>query len=446
MIAWLMQTSSSQSGAGDSFPEQLREVVLPLFAVTTDAQWHAIGTAFVVVAAGLNALLVTAGHNLEHFQRLALPPSRRHPSMPGIFASPEPSIIETKAEIYAMLRKRGKIALATYGRAFRIEGIDIALISVSLHEDDDVKFDMSFSIDSSPFMPIGLPLTAFGFRKLEAESWQDWEKENFEARISEGELVVRTGKVLSNAEAGRGSRFTGTYVDIPFDSGMSGGPVVEYRGDEPFVRAVITSDLSSDPKDQAAGSGQRAFASSIWMLAGIPVSGINVERQDGNVETCQRVLDLIANGRIRDVGAAHRFVQVECLDGDVSRSCPRWTSSAVEQNGPKELSTSASAADGGPKEISTMLRAPIYFVAREIVGLMLKSQGIHEGHWVLVVRFSTTAVNSGLNGGEVLPSAIVQVQQLGLEQVSEPTAASVDAAIVNPAAPPTSEGSLAAPL
>jgi hypothetical protein len=301
--------------------EQLRQLVVPLFAVTKSAEWHAIGTAFVVAALGRHALLVTAGHNLDYFRTLVLPPSRQHPTVPSLFKIRTPSKLELDgAELVALVSKRGQFDVAVFGSASQVTCLDVALISVSLPEDTVCDFERAFAIDTTPALPIGLPLTAIGYSGLGASSNQDWEKKVFTATANEGSLVARSGKVVSNVEAGGANRFTGIYMSTPFDSGMSGGPVVELRNEEPFVRGVITSDLSEDRSNQAAGSGARAFASSIWMVAGLRAFGVNLEHEDGTLEVAPFVRDLIAKKKIRDVGDAHKYVQVlEEVDGDDRR-------------------------------------------------------------------------------------------------------------------------------
>ena len=302
----------------DSSDEQLRQLIIPLFAVTNDATWHALGTAFVIAALGRHALLVTAAHNLDHFRSIVSPPPRHHPGMPSILVPPTPTkIVVDGPELIGIVKKRGKLETATLGAASMIPGIDVALLSLTLAEDTECSFERAFALDSTPVVPVGTPITAFGYPSLKVSSQQDWDKKVFMATVNEGSIVARRGEVLSNVEAGTENRFTGIYVSSPFDSGMSGGPVVELRNDEPFVRGVITSDLSEDPSNPSAGSGARAFASSIWLLAGLRAAGVNIAREDGSLLVEPLGRDLIAMGKVRDVGEAHKYVRVEeGMDGD----------------------------------------------------------------------------------------------------------------------------------
>jgi len=76
----------------------------------------------------------------------------------------------------------------------------------------------------------------------------------------------------------------------------------------------------------------------------------------------------------------------------------------------------------------------IVFSHKEVVELMLKQQGIHEGIWGLFVKFSLGASNVGPTQSEVLPAAIVAVTEIGLQRFEQETNISVDAAKVNPKA------------
>ena len=71
---------------------------------------------------------------------------------------------------------------------------------------------------------------------------------------------------------------------------------------------------------------------------------------------------------------------------------------------------------------------------KELTELLLKQLGIHEGQWVLMVSFGFSATNAGPEGGEILPSAIIGIQKVGLQRAepNSPPDMIVDAATVNP--------------
>jgi hypothetical protein len=76
----------------------------------------------------------------------------------------------------------------------------------------------------------------------------------------------------------------------------------------------------------------------------------------------------------------------------------------------------------------------IDYSTNELINLMLKNEGIHDGNWILAVKFGFAAMNIRVSDDaqEVTPSGIVSVQKVGLQRTKDPMPFSVDAAIVNP--------------
>jgi hypothetical protein len=75
------------------------------------------------------------------------------------------------------------------------------------------------------------------------------------------------------------------------------------------------------------------------------------------------------------------------------------------------------------------------FNHKEIVEMMIKKIGLHEGKWVLVVNFAFGAANGGVTPNEALPTAFAAIQFFGLQkaQSDSPASLTVDAGEVNPA-------------
>jgi hypothetical protein len=74
----------------------------------------------------------------------------------------------------------------------------------------------------------------------------------------------------------------------------------------------------------------------------------------------------------------------------------------------------------------------VAFKHTEIVELLLKRQGIHEGIWGLFVKFGLGAANVGATEAELNPAAIIPVLEIGLQKFEKVTNISVDASVVNP--------------
>ena len=67
---------------------------------------------------------------------------------------------------------------------------------------------------------------------------------------------------------------------------------------------------------------------------------------------------------------------------------------------------------------------------RELVALMIRDQGIKEGHWILGMSYHFGAMNMGANpdGRDAAPTTIATVSSVIIERVPEPLPFSVDAA------------------
>jgi hypothetical protein len=80
----------------------------------------------------------------------------------------------------------------------------------------------------------------------------------------------------------------------------------------------------------------------------------------------------------------------------------------------------------------------IFFNNSEIVEILLKHQGIHEGTWSLAFQLGFSAGAFPISPAEATPGGAVLIQQVGLQrtqpiQPGQVSVTSVDAAKVNPA-------------
>lgn len=74
----------------------------------------------------------------------------------------------------------------------------------------------------------------------------------------------------------------------------------------------------------------------------------------------------------------------------------------------------------------------IVFQHKELVEILLKAQGIHEGIWGIFLRFGLAASNVGESEDRLQPAAIIPVLEIGLQRFEKETNISVDAGRVNP--------------
>jgi hypothetical protein len=74
------------------------------------------------------------------------------------------------------------------------------------------------------------------------------------------------------------------------------------------------------------------------------------------------------------------------------------------------------------------------FKHQEVLELLIKKAGLHEGKWQLIVTFGFTPANMGPTADQVVPGVAVSIQNLGLQkaQPGSPEALTADAAVVNP--------------
>ncbi len=76
------------------------------------------------------------------------------------------------------------------------------------------------------------------------------------------------------------------------------------------------------------------------------------------------------------------------------------------------------------------------FSHKEVVEALIKQQGLHEGLWMLSVRFGIGAINVHPPEGEkgqIAPAAIVPIVGIGLRKVDTLNPLALDAAQINPA-------------
>ena len=76
----------------------------------------------------------------------------------------------------------------------------------------------------------------------------------------------------------------------------------------------------------------------------------------------------------------------------------------------------------------------ITYTNKELLILMLKDQGIHEGNWVFGAQFVFTAMNIGQSqdGSDASPASVTAIKSIHIERVPESLPFSVNAAEVNP--------------
>ena len=75
------------------------------------------------------------------------------------------------------------------------------------------------------------------------------------------------------------------------------------------------------------------------------------------------------------------------------------------------------------------------FTHRELLELLVKKAGLHEGKWMLMINFGFNAGNVGPSPEQASPGVMVVVANVGLTKATSdaPSGLVVDAAEINPA-------------
>jgi hypothetical protein len=70
------------------------------------------------------------------------------------------------------------------------------------------------------------------------------------------------------------------------------------------------------------------------------------------------------------------------------------------------------------------------FTYKELASLMIKAAGVREGFWGIRVSFGMKGTNIGPDKNQIVPGALLLVQDIALQRFDEENALSVDAATV----------------
>lgn len=72
---------------------------------------------------------------------------------------------------------------------------------------------------------------------------------------------------------------------------------------------------------------------------------------------------------------------------------------------------------------------------RELVEAMIRYQNLHEGIWQLHIEFGIGGANVITGDGNIVPTALVPVNKMGLTKVDKEGPIALDASKINPAPP-----------
>jgi len=73
----------------------------------------------------------------------------------------------------------------------------------------------------------------------------------------------------------------------------------------------------------------------------------------------------------------------------------------------------------------------IEFKLKEVAEILVRAQGITEGHWMVFIRFGFAAANIDSGTGELGPATISRIETIGIQRAPEPNSISVDASEIS---------------
>ena len=281
----------------------LQQVILPVLAGAPAGRLVHLGTAFVVVALGRQALLMTAAHVVREAIRLEERRAKHHPTVPPEFLGAKVTKETLRAvNLYVSYRENDTTGhLASVAHTYINDPSDIALLVVEFGTDipANVLFISRLALDSSP-PSTGTPIIAAGYGDSKMELSTDLDSGLGTARFNHkldyrhGNIIELLGRKDPSFRFGPGFR-----VNTAISSGMSGGPVLNKNyGDQVVACGINTSDISLSDSNEGSGSGVRATCQALW-----PAMAITVEHADiDGVTRPARFLELVKRGFVSDLG------------------------------------------------------------------------------------------------------------------------------------------------
>lgn len=74
----------------------------------------------------------------------------------------------------------------------------------------------------------------------------------------------------------------------------------------------------------------------------------------------------------------------------------------------------------------------LMFSHQELAEILIKKSGIHDGTWSIAIEFKMGAATIGPDEANIMPSGVISVSRIGIQESPRENPLSVDAAIVNP--------------
>jgi hypothetical protein len=304
----------TESNAPVPMPEpvklQLQKVILPIIATANDGGFHPIGTGFIICAIGREAIMLSAAHNFTEITRIDRPYDWSHPTTPNEFRLPrQDNVVLRWTRMQALYRdSEGKGHFALIRNVYINNPCDVAVCTLQFEDQVPpiVHFDSKIAIDTAPTKK-GRSIIAAGYSEMQVLHHNVDYDANTAVTVYHQKLEWRHGQITSVYPScgPRNQPWPCFQCDTPFDSGMSGGPIIDKtHGDLIVACGVVCSDSTSEASRMQAGSGRDAIASMLWPSMGIAIK----EAMLGGVVGEVKLLDLQQRNFVDDKGNASEHI------------------------------------------------------------------------------------------------------------------------------------------
>ena len=286
---------------------ELQKHILPIVVTFPDGTVDCIGTGFVTFTNGRSAHLVTAAHVIDQIRRIDNPHPKHHPSTPSIFLPIIHRAELQRAKPRAIYFDGETAHVAAIEAAMEMSKYDTALCSIRFSDSVNprVVFNSRLGLDTTP-VAVGEQIIAIGYAQMKVKQLHitaEFLHAEFDAR-----WACEQGKVTSvhPQQGPTGQPGPCFEVDIPFKGGMSGGPVMTWDENAPYVRGfIMKGEERMDEGDQ--NPARFALAGMIWPLLLMPV---DLPDREGKIFRERSLLDLEKEGVLIDKGRAHDHIKL----------------------------------------------------------------------------------------------------------------------------------------
>ncbi len=307
-----------QAQLNDDFMNRLNNGLVSFFASSPDGYTELIGSGFIILADGRNALVMTAAHNFHFAETIQKPRKHHHLTTLPEFQTHRGNIFSVEREkLRAVYMSNSHVEACIIEGVSIVPELDIALCAIKFQEIyDGPGFSYNFGLDSR-HPNVGDEVVALGFSRMRIET-----------QYVSSDKMLRYFKMMQKIEMRKGT-VTGVFQNglrqiawpcfettIPIDAGMSGGPVLPFGMSNSKMNAcgVISKDFSTKESFKTFLASGQSIMGMIWPSVVLPFRCVFNE---GGSPTETNLFDLIKRGIIIDAGDAGQNITFRCNNNGV---------------------------------------------------------------------------------------------------------------------------------